>query len=71
MNDHTIEGRRIVAWAIIEQAGYVGENDIGGRYATEAEAYRALKRQYDADEIEDMHVSVAGVEPDGSFTYDF
>lgn len=62
---------QIKHFAIIENAGYVGEKDIGGRFATYTEASKRLHKQYDADEIESMHVDIAGVLADGSLTFDF
>lgn len=70
MTDQMYEGQRVAHFAIIEQAGYEGEKDIGGRFATQRAARQHIDRHYDADEIEDMHVDVAAVLEDGSRTYD-
>lgn len=58
-------------WAIIENAGYEREQDIGGRFKNFSEAYDYLCKHYDTDELESLHVEIARVLDDGSFSYDY
>lgn len=58
-------------WAIIENAGYEGENIAGQNFTSEAQAWATVRRNYDPDEIEDMHVDVAHWDEEGGFwSYD-
>ena len=58
-------------YRIIENAGYEREQDIGGSYASIGEALATIRRMYDPDEIEDLHVQIMLQLPDGSLTSEY
>ncbi|HKD75696.1 MAG TPA: hypothetical protein VKB76_09385 [Ktedonobacterales bacterium] len=58
-------------FTVVEQAGYVGEQDVRTCFSTAQAALAWRKRHYGADEIESMHVEVRKDFEDGSQTYDF
>lgn len=77
-NDNTLElvrrfhSRHGEAWGLIEQSGRDDEHHIGSVLPSYASAIADRRRRYEADEIEDLAVSVARWEPDGEFwSYDF
>jgi hypothetical protein len=58
-------------WAIIENAGYEGERNIGGEFGSSKEAWAYVSKMYDPDEQESLHVDVAHWDEDGEFwSYD-
>lgn len=57
---------------VVENAGYVGENDRQGGFATYSEANDWMRTQYpDEDERERLHVDIAAENVNGDRTYDF
>lgn len=58
-------------WAVVELAGYVGENVRRSGLTSYGEADKAARALYpDADEREALHVDIAREEPDG-LSYDY
>lgn len=70
MTTRTIDGKRVIAWAVVYQAGYVNEQ-VEDEFATYDRAcdFRAVR--YDADEVVEYHVEIAARLADGSLSYDF
>lgn len=60
------------SFTVVELAGYVGENDRKGGFASSAEAWRWAERKYpDAEERREvLHVDVRLDYADGERTYD-
>lgn len=56
-------------WAVIENAGYVGEN-VRGRFESWHAAERFVQDKYDEDERQDLHVDIAYWDGDG-WSYDY
>jgi hypothetical protein len=44
-------------FAIVEQAGYVGEREITS-YPTLREAFAHLEQHYEPDEVQELHVDI-------------
>lgn len=65
-----IDGKRVVAWAVVYQAGYIGQR-VEDEFAsfTGACDFRAVR--YDADEIADCHIEIAARLSDGTLSYDY
>jgi hypothetical protein len=57
-------------YAVVENAGYVGECDIRTGLLTYMEASDYMHSYYDQDEIEGLHVDIALDMPDGHRTYE-
>jgi hypothetical protein len=57
-------------WAVIEEAGYVGESVIRDNFDSWSEANAFTLKRYDADEREELHVDIAYWDGDG-WSYDY
>lgn len=52
-------------FVIVEHAGYEGEHDIGGKFDSYAEARDYVRKMYEPDEREQLHVEIAFDGPEG------
>lgn len=57
-------------FAIVEQAGYVGERDVKTGIASRLTADTELGRLYSTEEAQDLHVEIRADFPNGSSTYE-
>ena len=67
---NALRGNPVTSYRVVENAGYQGEYIRWEKYETYSGAVDAMREMYDADEIEELHVAVAGEREDGELTYD-